>query len=647
MAFDNTGFEEVRAQGAGNLSRAPVMVPIVVTARRVTGVGDVAGGILANLRVQGVFRVTPQRLVGENLVLTSDKLRGLVDLGVDLKTGVYAVVLNGGMRTYVIPGFGVVDVLAELRAVPGPERRGTMVTGTARAWVRRMDNRFLAWVSGGLPTLSTSLSRGPDRIVHFTNLRIAAPDIALAAAGFRRTDGTFSFEGAGRHGDFGPLRLTLDGRLERPRLAVRLERPMDALGLRDVLLNIDPNEAGFAWRGEGGSALGPFTGNGQILLPRGQPATIQFAQLNVSGTRASGALRSDPGGFTGTLNVAGGGLDGRLVFSPALGHQRIAVDLTANEANFVGPPPIVVRRGTIEGVVLLDPAGTSIEGRIVARGVSRGPLSIASIDASASLRGGTGTVRARVAGSRGRDFAFNAVAEVAPGRYRISGSGTLDRRPLELVTPAELTWTEEGWRLARTQFRFAGGNATLSGLFGSRTEVDARMETMPLTVLDIFYPRLGLGGIASGTISYRSPSADAPPTGEANLRIRGLTRAGLVLASRPVDIGLNARLDGRNAALRAVAVSEGRTIGRAQARMSPIGASGNLRRAADAGADAGADPLQRRRRHALAADRDRIDRPVRPGRDRRRHERHLREPADQRLASAPPAPGWKARSPAW
>ena len=60
------------------------------------------------------------------------------------------------------------------------------------------------------------------------------------------------------------------------------------------------------------------------------------------------------------------------------------------------------------------------------------------------------------------------------------------------------------------------------------------------------------------------------------MRVRGLTRAGLVLSSRPVDIGLNARLDGVNAALRAVAVSEGRTIGRAQARISPIGGSGTL-----------------------------------------------------------------------
>ena len=558
------------------MSRAPVLVPAVLDARRVTGVGDVAGGILADLRVQGVVRVTPERAWADNLILTSRNLRGLVDAEVDLRTGVYAVVLNGGMRTYVIPGFGVVDVLTELRAVPGPGGKGTAVTGTARAWVRRLDNRFLSWVSGGLPRLDTNLTRGPDKIVHFTNLRITAPHLTLGGTGLRRTDGTFQFEGGGRHSDYGPLRLTLDGRLERPRLAVRLERPLDALGLRNVLLNIDPNEAGFAWRGEGGSALGPFTGNGQILLPRGQPATIRFAELNVSGARASGALRSDPGGFNGTLDVAGGGLDGRLRFSPANGHQRIAVELTASDAHFVGPPPIVVRRGTISGVILLDPAGTSIEGRVVARGVSRGPLSIANIDASASLRGGTGILRARVAGSRGRDFAFNAVIEVAPNRYRVSGSGTLDRRPLELVTPAALSWSEEGWRLAPTRFRFAGGNASLAGLFGARTEVDARLEAMPLTIMDIFYPELGLGGIASGTVRYSSPSAEAPPSGEMNLRVRGLTRAGLVLTSRPVDIGVNARLQGSNAAFRAIAASEGRTIGRAQGRMTGITGPGSL-----------------------------------------------------------------------
>ena len=179
--------------------------------------------------------------------------------------------------------------------------------------------------------------------------------------------------------------------------------------------------------GRGRLGARPVQRHRNIALPAGQPALIQIAALNVSGTRATGGLRADPGGFTGRLAVAGGGLDGTLQFNPVGGNQRIGVDFTANDARFVGPPPIVVRRGTIEGVVLLDPAGTSVEGGSLPAGLSRGPLSIANLDAQATLRGGTGQARIRIAGSRGRDFSFNALVDIAPGRYRVSGSGTLDR----------------------------------------------------------------------------------------------------------------------------------------------------------------------------------------------------------------------------
>ena len=136
-------------------------------------------------------------------------------------------------------------------------------------------------------------------------------------------------------------------------------RPVDALGLRDVLLNLQPNDAGFAWRAEGGSALGPFTGTGAILLPRGQRSIVQVAALNVSGTRASGSLRSDPGGFTGRLDVAGGGLDGQLLFNPVGRNQRIAVNLVAGDARFVGPPPILVApiQGGTDGALRTEVIG--------------------------------------------------------------------------------------------------------------------------------------------------------------------------------------------------------------------------------------------------------------------------------------------------
>jgi translocation and assembly module TamB len=571
-----TGFDDVRAEGRGRWSRAPQTIPLLLTARRVTGVGDVAGGILANLRVQGLLKLTPKQLTGDGLVVTSDKLSGKASLFVDLITSRYDLILSGGLTRYLIPGLGLVDVLTELKVVRHPSGRGTLVTGHGRAWVRRFDNRFLAGLAGGLPQIEADLVRGNDKIVRFSNLRLVAPDIRIAGTGFRRADGSFFFEGSGRQGQYGPFAMRLDGRIERPRMAIRLQSPNQAMGLANVLLELDPTPDGFAYLAAGGSKLGPFATRGAILLPRGATALIQVGNLNVSGIDARGTLRSDPGGFNGRLDLAGAGLSGPLLFSPVGNIQRIEAHLTAEDTRLTGPPAIAIRRGKLDGVILLDPGGTSIEGTLAARDVSSGAVSIARLDAQASLRGGSGQVRANLAGNRGRDFAFQTVADVTPERVRLTGGGTVDRRPIRLAAPATLTREEGGWRLAPAALNFAGGSATVGGLFGARrTELDARLAAMPLTVLDIAYPRLGLGGIASGTLSYRE-QAGAQPAGDANLRVRGLSRSGLVLSSRPVDLGLNARMIGGNAAMRAVAVSGGQTIGRAQARLSPIAGGGSL-----------------------------------------------------------------------
>ncbi|HUG45129.1 MAG TPA: translocation/assembly module TamB domain-containing protein, partial [Sphingomicrobium sp.] len=53
--------------------------------------------------------------------------------------------------------------------------------------------------------------------------------------------------------------------------------------------------------------------------------------------------------------------------------------------------------------------------------------------------------------------------------------------------------------------------------------------------------------------------------------VKGLSRSGLVLTSEPIDLGLAAVISGNKAGLRAVAVSNGKTIGRAQARFAPVG----------------------------------------------------------------------------
>ncbi len=578
LAFDRTGFEAVTASGAGRLSKAPVAVPIRFAARRVTGVGDVAGGILANLRVDGVLKVTATRLTGEGLRLDSDKLKGRLGLLVDLVTGRYDVSLSGGLARYLIPGLGIVDVTSELKVVPGPGGRGTMVTGRGRAWVRRFDNAFLAGLAGGLPRIDTGLIRDPDGTIRFTGLVLTAPAIRLAGTGMRRRDGTFRFSGRGSQATYGPLVLALDGAIDRPRLDLLLARPADALGLAQVRARLDPTPQGYGWTAAGGSTLGPFSGNGAILLPRGGAATVQVAALDVTGTRATGALRSDPGGFTGRLDIAGGGLSGTLGFAPAGQVQRIEAHLKAAGATLAGVADLAVRRGALDGAILLDPAGTGLAGTASGQGLRRGGISLASLTATARLRGGRGEVRADLAGSRGRAFAFRTVTTLAPGAVTLTGGGSVDGRPLALTSPARLTAQGGAWTLAETGLSFAGGAARVAGRFGGAMgdRLEASLDRLPLTVLDIGYPGLGLGGLASGRIGYAQGAGGAAPAGRADLRVAGLTRAGLVLSSQPVDVGLAAVLDGRGAVARTVVSSGGKVIGRGQARIAPLAAGGDL-----------------------------------------------------------------------
>ena len=568
LAFDDTGFENVQAAGAGRLSDAPVVVPIRLGAARVTGVGDVAGGILRGLLVEGRLRVTSRLLTGDDLVLRSDKLTGRINLSLDLRTGRYEVGLNGALGRYLIPGLGVVDVRSTLRVVPGPGGHGTRVVGRGAARVIRLDNAFFRSLAGGLPRIDTGLERTADGVLHFAGLVLTAPQLRLTGSGYRRRDGTFHFEGSGRQARYGPLTLMLDGRIDHPTLDLTFSSPNASLGLSGVRAHLDPTPQGFAFTAQGGSRLGPFVSAGAILLPKGGAATIRIARLDVAGTRASGDLAVVDAGFAGSLGIVGGGLSGEMLFRPVGAVQRVEAHLDARGATLSG---MTVRQGHLDLVTLLDPAGTSIDATATGQGLRRGRLTLARFAAAATLRGGVGQVRASIAGSRGRAFDIQTVTQVTPDRYSVVAQGTLDRRPLRLLTPAVITRDGEGWRLQPARLGFAGGEAAVGGRFaGNATMLDARLTRMPMAILDIGFPGLGLTGSASGTLGYAGTSG-AAPTGRVDLTIRGLSRAGLVLSSQPIDVGLAGVLSTDKLGLRAVMATGGKTIGRAQALLRPSG----------------------------------------------------------------------------
>ena len=566
VQFDNTGFDDLHAEGRGRFSPWPMRVPIRLSARAITGVGDVAGAMLAHPQVEGWLAITPKLVRGDGLKLTSAKWNGKLSLLIDLVTGKFEVQLSGAMQRYLIPGLGIVDVVTDLKVVPGPNNKGSHVVGTAKAWVRRLDNSFFRDLTGGLPWLTTNLERGNDGIVHFTNLQLYSPRLRLSGAGQRFKDGTFHIVAAGRQAKYGPLRLTLDGHIERPKIDLLLASPNEAMGIRDMHLLLLPTAAGFDYTASGGSKLGPFTSSGRILLPNNAPTVISIAALEAGGAHASGDLRSDPGGFTGRLTLANGTLGGTLDFAPVSNAQKIEAHLVGNGAVF--PGAFSVRTGRADGIIILADDRTTLDGVVDARGVEMSGVSLARLSANAKLVNGVGQVRAAFAGRRGAAFAFSTLADVSPDTIRITGSGRIEREPLVLTQAAVLTRSGDGWELAPTSLNFAGGAAIVSGRSGSRPEIHAQVQHMPLGVLDLAWPNLDLSGSATGRLDY---AWKGNRNGRLDLKVRGLSRAGLVLTSKPIDLAVAAVVNDNSAAIRAVAGNGNQIIGRAQAKFSPMG----------------------------------------------------------------------------
>jgi translocation and assembly module TamB len=570
IAFDTTGFDNLRATGAGHWSHAPVSMPIKLQAAQVTGLGTVAGGILRNLSVAGVLKVDAKTVVGQDLALTSDKLKGKLQLRLDLVSGRYDIAIAGGLARYLIPGLGIVDVTTKVTVLPGPNGLGTVVAGTGQAIVRRFDNAFLAGLAGGNPRIDTRLVRTPDGILHFSNTVLTGPAIRITGSGIRRRDGSFQFSGSGTQKTYGPFKIALDGQIDHPKVQLVLDHPVDALGLTQVALNLDPVAEGFQFNAHGGSTAGPFQAHGLIRTLPGQPTVIDVADIAVTGTHAKGSLTSGTGGFTGRLDLAGGGIGGSIGFAPQGPLQRIDPHVTLSGATIATVQPLAVRRGRLDGSILLDPAGVSIDGKLNALGLARGQMSLARIASEAHLKGGQGTIALTAAGSARRAFDLKANIKLTPGHMTITGSGNVEGKPLTLSGPVELTMTDAEWALSPTRIDYAGGNATVSGLFARGVvNIDAGLDHMPLTVLDLFNPRLGLGGYASGKFNFHHVVGTSP-TGRIDVAVRGLTRSGLVLSSQPVDLGLAAVLTPNGAAGRAVLVSNGKVIGRGQAKLSPL-----------------------------------------------------------------------------
>ena len=571
LRFGRTVLHGVHAAGDGRAGgkSGTTLIPLQLTAKSVEGQGEMVASILRNVSLTGTLQKKGSVITSSPMRLRSDKLDGEVVALFDLSSGRYDIALGGDLRGLLIPGFGIVDLHSKLQAVPDA-KGGFSIGGRVDAAMQRLDIGFLRTLAGGLPRVRSDIALGPDGRLFLRNLQLDAPALTLHGEGVRERDGTVHLTGTGQHRQYGPLRLVLDGDIAKPKVDLFLARPLDAAGLADVHVLLDPQGRDYSFEARGQSHLGPFAANGAIELPQGGQAVIAIDRLTVNGTQGQGRLRVVEGGLAGQLDMEGA-VRGPVLLSVVNGIQHAKAALRIEQANFAGATPLSITRGRLDAELALDPAGTTVDANLTAFGVEVGGMRINRVVADTRLVNGEGKLNASITGQRGRLFNLKIDADIAANAIGFGLSGTLDRQAISLDRRGNLRRIEGGWALDPLTIRYRGGKAVInSATFGEEIAVDAGVQNLSMSLLDITNIDLGLSGAANGRLIY-SWKKGTGTRGSASIKVKGLSRSGVTRTSTPIDIGLNAELTDDRLAMRALFSQEGKIVGKAQALMTPLG----------------------------------------------------------------------------
>ncbi|WP_126175608.1 translocation/assembly module TamB domain-containing protein [Tsuneonella rigui] len=560
-------------QGTATYDGARWTVPLdTKVARVVTGTAQIDPR-LVNGTLRGTVRYQGTKLTSDALALNFPGANAQLTLVGDTAQGSYRLAGPVTANGLAIPNVGTVNGGARIVATFG--NAPWTLSADVRGRVAKVTNATLANLAGPAIAFSGGITTGGARPLDFRGVRINAAKLDMTLDGMIRP-GRTSVAGRGRHVDYGAFTVEGAYTARGPEAVLVFASPYPTAGLKDVHVAIAPIKDGFGIETRGQSLLGPFEGTIDLYAPANGPTRLAIRKLDVWKTSVTGELTLGNGAVAGTLALAGGGLDGTIALSPQAGGQAFDVSLNANQATFGGATPLSIGQAKIEAHGLLVQGRSTISGNVYAQGISYGSLFIGRLAAQAQLENGSGTVTASIAGRRGSRFALQLNANVAPNQVAIAARGEFAGRPIAMPRRAVLIrQSDGGWQLQPTQVNFAGGAIIANGEFGGgRTAVHLQLADMPLSVADI-WADLGIGGKISGLVDFTSTTGGVP-TGEARVKVAGLSRSGLVLTSRPIDLSLVLRLTPDRLETRAVIDEGGQRRGRLQGRIAGLPRGGAL-----------------------------------------------------------------------
>ena len=560
-------------QGTATYDGTRFTLPLQLAVDRITSGNALVDPRLVNGRGQGTLTLSGSRLYGEDLRIAFAGLAANIALRGDLDTGFYRIAGPVRADGLVLDNVGTAGGTAMVTASFGGSAPWR-VNADLDARIDPVSNDTLANLAGPSIRVRGGVGTGGGAPLLFDNVRVNAANLQMVLDG-NVTGGTTQLAGRGTHVEYGAF--TVQARIadSGPEAQLVFANPVD--GLENVRVSIAPSEEGFAIQTEGQSLLGPFAGTLGLVSPAGGPTRIDIEQLTVSDTQVRGALTLVDGGAQGSLALTGGGLDGTIDLAPRDGGQGLAVDLTARNARFGGATPLTIASADVQGQGLIAEGRTTFSGEGRAQGISYGSLFIGQMAARGELTNGVGRVDASITGRRGSRFALDLNANIRPDRIAVAADGSFAGRAIEMPRRAVLTRLDDGgWQLAQTQLNFGGGGLLASGRFGGGdTAFEVKLARMPLSLIDLAIEDLGMGGTMSGVVDF-SVGPNGLPVGNARVKVDDLTRSGLVLTSRPVDLSLVLRLTENQLETRALLRNEEIRRGRLQAQITGLPSSGGL-----------------------------------------------------------------------
>ncbi|MBU3078797.1 translocation/assembly module TamB domain-containing protein [Sphingomonas quercus] len=569
LGFGATGLEEVTARGRATIDADRILIPVSMTARRVTGLNAAAGGLLTNVRADGHLAWSAGRLLSDDLKLRSDRIDATAILIADIAHGKYTGALKGRVNDYQVDGLGRINLVTDARLVTGP-RGGFGIRGHVRAVTRRLDDASVQGFLGGQAVTTAIVGYDENGRVTVERLRLDAPQfrVTQGQGSYRLSDGRIAFSAQAVSKQYGPLAVVARGTVARPLVTLKAARPGVGLGLRDLEAELRGVPSGYAVNARGQSDYGPFTT--ALTIGTGTPLAIDIANVHVAGIDLKGRLTQLPAGpFAGTVTIAGPGLTGAVGLSAEGRYQRADADLRANGASIPGQPPITIERGAIRGTMVLNDTGPTVSGDVALTNVRREGNLLSRLRARLRWQDGRGNVAFAGRGVSGVPFTLAGQAEMTPELVRANLRGSANDVAFRLAAPVEVRKTGEDWRMAPATIVLPQGQVRIEGSYGARTTAKAVLDNLDLSLSQAFAPGLRLGGKASGSIDYAA-QGDAAPQMTARLTLKGITRSGIATVSAPVDMAVLATLGEGGADLRAVARRGGGVVGRVLARLGPV-----------------------------------------------------------------------------